>query len=60
MAFNGLKLRFLSKFSDISIQEYVSKGISHRSSTVYLVYKLKRVKDTRSFISSGSKIVKRL
>ena len=49
----------LSKFCDISFQEYVFKGISH---PVYgdLVNKLRRVKDTPNFISSGSKIVKRL
>ena len=39
----------LSKFGDISFQEYVSKGISHP-----------RVKDTPSFILSGSKKIKRL
>ena len=38
----------------------VSKGISHPVFYVHLVYKLKRVKDTPNFISSSSKIVKRL
>ena len=50
----------LSKFGDISFQEYMTKGISH---TVFYgdpVYKLRRVKDTTNFISSGSKIFKRL
>ena len=51
---------FLSKFGDISFQEYVSKGISHPVFYSDLVYKLRRVKDTPNFISSGSKIVKRL
>ena len=50
----------LSKFSDISFQEYLSKGISHPVFYGDLVYKLRRVKDTPHFISSGSKIVKRL
>ena len=50
----------LSKFGDISFQEYVSKGIAHPVFYVDLVYKLRRVKDTPNFISSGSKIVKRL
>ena len=49
----------LSKFCDISFQEYVSKGISHPVFYGYLVYKLRRVKETPNFISSGSKIVKR-
>ena len=47
----------LSKFGDISFQEYVSKGISHPVFYGDLVYKLRRVKDTQNFISSGSKIV---
>ena len=50
----------LSIFGDISFQEYVFKGISHPVFYGDLVYKLRRVKDTPNFISSGSKIVKRL
>ena len=50
----------LSKFGDISFQQYVSKGISHLVFYSDLVYKLRRVKDTPNFISSGSKILKRL
>ena len=50
----------LSKFGDISFQEYLSKGISHPLFYGDLVYKLRRVKDTPNFILSGSKIVKRL
>ena len=50
----------LSKFCDISFQEYVSKGISHPVFYGDLVYKLRRVKDTPNFILSSSKIVKRL
>ena len=50
----------LSKFGDISFQEYLSKGISHPVFYGDLVYKLRRVKDTPNFISSGSKIVKPL
>ena len=51
---------FLSKFGDISFQEYTSKGISHPVFYGGLVYKLRRVEDKPNFISSGSKIVKRL
>ena len=51
---------FCQKFGDISFQEYVFKGISHPVFYGDLVYKLRRVKDTPNFISSGSKIVKRL
>ena len=50
----------LSKFGDISFQEYLSKGISHPVFYGDLVYKLRMVKDTPNFILSGSKIVKRL
>ena len=52
-------LNFCSKFGDISFKEYLSKGISHPVFYGDLVYKLRRVKDTPNFISSGSKIVKR-
>ena len=41
-------------------KEYLSKGISHPFFYGDLVYKLRRVKDTPNFFSSGSKIVKRL
>ena len=50
----------VSKFGDISFQEYVSNGISHPVFYGDLVNKLRRVKDKPNFISSGSKIVKRL
>ena len=50
----------LSKFDDISLQEYASKGIYHPVFYGDLVYKLRRVKDTPNFISSGSKTVKRI
>ena len=50
----------LSNFGDISFQEYVFKGISHPVFYGDIVYKLRSVKDTPSFISSGLKIVKRL
>ena len=52
--------QLLSKFGDISFQEYVTKGISHPVFYGDLVYKLRRFKDKPNFISSGSKIVKRL
>ena len=44
----------------ISFQEYVSKGITHPVFYGDLVYKLRRVKNESSFISSDSTIVKRL
>ena len=47
-------------FGAISFQEYVSKGITHLVFYGDLVYKLRRVKGEANFISSGSKIVKRL
>ena len=50
----------LSKFCAISFQEYVCKGITHPVFYGGLVYKLRRVKGEANFISSGSKIVKRL
>ena len=50
----------LSKFGAISFQEYVSKGITHPVFYGDLVYKQRRVKSDSNFISSGSKIVKRL
>ena len=50
----------LSKFGAISFQEYVCKGITHPVFYGDLVYRLRRVKDETNFISSGSKIVKRL
>ena len=52
--------QLLSKFGDISFQEYLSKGISHPVVYGDLVYKLRRVKDTPNLFSSGSKIVKRI
>ena len=50
----------LPEFGDISFHEYVFKGISHPVFYGDLLYKIRRVKDTPNFISSGSKIVKRL
>ena len=52
--------QLLSKFGDISFQEYLSKGIPHPVFYGDLVYKVRRVKETPNFFSSGSKIVKRL
>ena len=52
--------KLLSKFGAISFQEYVSKGLTHPVFYGDLVYKLRRVKCDRNFISLGSKIVKRL
>ena len=45
----------LSKFGEISFQEYVTEGISHPVFYGYLVYKLGRVRCESNFISSGSK-----
>ena len=50
----------LSKFGEISFQEYVTEGISHPVFYGDLVYKLRRVRCVANFVSSGSKIVKRL
>ena len=50
----------LSKFGEISFQEYVTEGISHPVFYGDLVYKLRRVKRETIFVSSGSKKVKRL
>ena len=50
----------LSKFGEISFQDYVSQGIAHPAFYGDLVYKLRRVKGEANFISSSSKIVKRL
>ena len=50
----------LSKFGEISFQDYVSEGISHPVFYHDLVYKLRRVKWEANFVSSGSRIVKRL
>ena len=50
----------LSKFGAISFQEYVSKGITRTVFYGDLVYKLKRIKSEANFISSGSKILKRI
>ena len=44
----------------ISFQDYVSEGISHRVFYGDLVYKLRRVKCKSHFVSSGSKMIKRL
>ena len=57
---NQMNVKIRSTFGDISFQEYVTKGISHPVFYGDLVYKLRKVKDTPNFISSGSKIVKRL
>ena len=50
----------LSKFGEISFQEYVTEGISHPVFYGDLVYKLRRVRCEANFVSSGSKIVKRI
>ena len=50
----------LSKFGEISFQEYVAEGISHPVFYGDLVYKLRRIRCEANFVSSGAKIVKRL
>ena len=47
----------LSKFGEISLQEYVCEGISHPVFYGDLVFKVSRVKCEKNFGSSGSKIV---
>ena len=49
----------LSKFGEISFQEYVSKEIDYPVFYGDLVYKLRRVKSAENFVLSDSKIVKR-
>ena len=48
----------LSKFCEISFEEFVLVGISRPVFYGDLVYKLRRVKCEANFVSSGSKIVK--
>ena len=50
----------LSKFGEISFQDFVSEGISHPVFYGDLVYKLRRVKYEANFVSSGFKIQPRL
>ena len=50
----------LSKFGELSFQEYATEGISHPVFYGDLVYKLMRVKCKANFVSSGSKMIKRL
>ena len=50
----------LFKFGEISFQEYITEGISHPVFYGDLVYKLRRVRCEANFVSSGSKIIKRL
>ena len=58
--FFGSCSELLSKFGGMSFQDYVSQGIAHPVFYGDLVYKLRRIKGEANFISSGSKIVKRL
>ena len=48
----------LSKFGEISCKEYVSEGITHPVfyGDIHVVYKLRRVKGSVNFVSTGSKI----
>ena len=50
----------LSNFGAISFQDYVSQWLTHPVFYADPVYKLRSVKGEANFISSGSKIVKRL
>ena len=54
--FFGSYSELLSKFSEISFQEYVSEWISNLGFYVDLVYKIRRVKCEANFVSSGLKI----
>ena len=47
----------LSKFAEISFQDYVSEGFSHPVFYCDLDYKLMRVKGSVNFVTSGSKFV---
>ena len=55
----GCSLEQIRKKNNI-LMLFMLKGISHPVFYGDLVYKLRRVEDTPNFISSGSKIVKRL
>ena len=50
----------LSEFGAMSFPEYVAKGITHPVFYDNIFYKRKRNKGEANFISSGSKLVKRL
>ena len=50
----------MTKFVNLSFQEYVSDEISRQVFYGYLVYKLRRVKGASKPVLSGTKIVKRL
>ena len=50
----------LSKFREMSFQEFVSEGISHPVFYGDIVYKLRRFKCETNFVAPGSKTVKRL
>ena len=52
--FFGSYSDLLSKFGEISFQEYVTEGISHPVFYGDLVYKLRRVTCEANFVSSGS------
>ena len=56
----GHILSFYSNFGETSCKEYVSEGITHPVFYGDIVYKLRRVKGSVNFVSTGSKIVKRL
>ena len=53
-------VHILSFCKHLSFQEYISEGISHLVFYGDLDFKLRRIKGTVNFVSSGSKIVKRL
>ena len=52
--------KLMSKFGAKSFQENISEGIFHPVFYGDLAYKLKTIKGKANFVSSGSKIVKRL
>ena len=57
---NGTYSELLSKFGEISFQWYVPIGITRLVFYGDLVYKLRKVKCEANFVSSDSKILKRL
>ena len=56
----AIQSQLLTKFGEISFQEYASEGISYPVFYSDIVYKPRRVKGIANFVSSGSKVIKRL
>ena len=52
--YGGLFLH-VTKFGEVSFQEYASEGILYPVFYFDLVYKIRRVKSAANYVSSGSK-----